>query len=140
MQRIVGLMLTGLVFVSLAGCDQPAFEDGPAFHGLSYEEALDEAQKQNKVVVIDFGADWCGPCRQMEATTFKDVRVQQFLAQHTIAIKVDVDANSKLAGQLGVNSVPVVLFMDSSGYELKRLLGYKTADQFLAAAAAFKKG
>jgi thioredoxin 1 len=139
MLRIVGLMLAGMMFLSLAGCDQPAAEDGPAFQDLNLEEALAAAEKQNKLVVVDVGASWCGPCQQMEATTFKDLRVQQFLSQHAIAIKVDIDDNPSVAKKFKIHSVPVVLFLDSSGYELRRLMGYKSADQFLAAAAPLKK-
>ena len=63
---------------------------------------------QNKPVLVDFYADWCGPC-QMMAPVLKEV-AEEFGEQVTI-IKVDVDKNQPVARRFGVRSIPnLILF------------------------------
>jgi thiol:disulfide interchange protein len=128
MKQIVTLMLAGLFYLALTGCE------GPVWHSYTVDEALAAARDQKKVVMIDFGATWCGPCQKMDATTFQDPEVQKFIREHTIAIKVDVDENRHLANRYGVAGLPTILFLDSDGYELDRLTGLIPTPHFLAAA------
>lgn len=69
---------------------------------------LTDATSEHKVVLVDFYADWCGPCKMMEPTI-------ESLANETDAavVKVDVDAFQQLASQHGVQGVPTLLvFVD----------------------------
>jgi len=69
------------------------------------------------VVLVDFYADWCGPCKQLEP-------IVERVAAGTAATvaKVDIDANQQLAAQYGVRSVPtLMLFAD--GEPVERLVG-----------------
>lgn len=70
-----------------------------------------------RVVLVDFYADWCGPCRTLEPTV-------EAVAAETDAtvVKVDVDAHQSLAGRYGVRGVPTIyLFVD--GEPAERLVG-----------------
>jgi len=74
------------------------------------------------VVLVDFYADWCGPCQMLEPTV-------ESVARDTPAAvaKVDVDANGALAGQYGVSGVPtLVLFAD--GDPVEQLVGVQDRD------------
>jgi thioredoxin 1 len=70
-------------------------------------------------VVVDFYADWCGPCQLMKpvfdkaSSEHKDVHF----------FKVDVDANSSAPEQFGVRSIPTVIFL-KDGKEVDRAIGY----------------
>jgi len=69
---------------------------------------LTDATAEHRVVLVDFYADWCGPCKMMEPTI-------ESLASETDAavVKIDVDAFRQLASQHGVQSVPtLLLFVD----------------------------
>jgi thioredoxin-related protein len=127
MKRVVGSLLVGLTCLSLPACE-PA--SGPAFHRLSLEQALAEAQKQDKIVMIDFGASWCGYCHKMDETTFKDAEVQKFLRDNTVAIKIDYDENRKIAQQYGVTGLPTIVFLDKNGKVLNVLSGYLPSIEF----------
>jgi len=75
------------------------------------------------VVLADFYADWCGPCKQLEP-------IVERVAANTPAIvaKVDVDAHQALAGEYGVRGVPtMVLFSD--GEPVERIVGVRGEDQ-----------
>ena len=74
-------------------------------------DSLDHFQElisEHSVVLVDFYADWCGPCKMLEPT------VEELAAESAATVaKVDVDAHQQLAGQYGVRGVPTVyLFVD----------------------------
>ena len=83
---------------------------------------LDETVADADVVLADFYADWCGPCKMLEP-------IVADLAKETDATvaKVDVDANQQLAAQYGVQGVPtLVLFAD--GEPVERMVGVQQKD------------
>ncbi|MFW6317426.1 MAG: thioredoxin [Halorubrum sp.] len=88
---------------------EPVAVDGTA--------ALTETVSRGDVVLVDFYADWCGPCQMLEP-------VVETIAAETEATvaKVDVDANQGLAAEYGVRGVPtLIVFAD--GEPVERLVG-----------------
>ncbi|WP_265109918.1 thioredoxin [Halosolutus halophilus] len=84
---------------------------------------LDEIVAEHDVVLVDFYADWCGPCKMLEP-------VIEALAEETEAVmaKVDVDRYQQLAGAYGVRGVPtLVLFAD--GEQVEQQTGVLPADR-----------
>ncbi|MCD2203953.1 thioredoxin [Halobacterium sp. KA-6] len=84
---------------------------------INGQTALTETVDEHDVVLVDFYADWCGPCQMLEP-------VVETIAAETDATvaKVDIDANQQLAAEYGVRSVPtLVLFADEQLVE--RLIG-----------------
>jgi len=73
-------------------------------------------------VLVDFYADWCGPCQMMEPTL-------EGLAEDTDAavLKVDVDQFQALASQHGVQGIPTLLVYDG-GEQAERMVGAQTGD------------
>jgi len=88
---------------------------------------LDEVTGAHDVVLVDFYADWCGPCQMLEP-------IVEEVATETDAVvaKVDVDANQALAGQFGVRGVPtLVLFAD--GEAVDQMVGMQQKESLVAA-------
>jgi thiol:disulfide interchange protein DsbD len=97
----------------------------------NYEASL----KNNERMVIDFYADWCIPCKELDALTFSDKRVLNEFERFTV-YKVDMtknnETNESLRKRFNVIGMPTVLIIDSKGNEIKRLTGFVNADEFLS--------
>lgn len=93
------------------------------------------AQAGGKTVMLDFYADWCISCKEMERFTFSDKAVQARL-KNTVLLQADVTANSDddkaLLKRFGLFGPPATLFFDAQGKEIgHRVTGYQNAAQFL---------
>ncbi len=84
--------------------------------------ALADAAKQNKTVLLRFTANWCAPCRVMDARVWPDPAVQAALAKKFIIVKSDVDeeASQVLAQKDSIRGVPTLLLLDGKGTEITR--------------------
>jgi thiol:disulfide interchange protein DsbD len=101
------------------------------------EEALRAAFASGRPVMMDFSADWCVPCHELDRYTFTDPRVKD-LARRFVAFKVDLtrynDPGAKaLRERYGVTGVPEVLFFRPGGREVReaRVLGFMPPAPFL---------
>ena len=98
------------------------------------------ARAAGKPVMLDFYADWCVSCKEMERFTFSDPRVQQRLSGWLL-LQADVTANSdddkELLARFGLFGPPGILFFNNKGEELPdvRVIGYQRAEDFLATLA-----
>ena len=101
------------------------------------------AQTGGKTVLLDFYADWCVSCKEMEKLTFVDPAVKARLAT-SILLQVDVtanDANDKaLLKRFGLFGPPGIILFDARGQEIadSRVIGYQNAEKFTASLASLK--
>jgi len=97
---------------------------------------LDKANKEGKTVMLDFYADWCVSCKEMEAYTFPDPKVRSAL-QQVVLLRADVtdndDIDQALMNQYQIFGPPAILFFGTDTQEKKayRLVGFLKADAFL---------
>ena len=103
------------------------------------DAALLQARAEHKLLVLDFSAEWCAPCKRMEKTTFVDARVTALL-QRCVLLRVDTDAQPELAQKLGVVGLPDIRLVMPDGNIVRRLRGFLDADALAAELeAALKK-
>jgi thioredoxin:protein disulfide reductase len=96
---------------------------------------LDQAVKTaSQPAMLDFYADWCVSCKEMEKFTFSDPRVQAKLKQMNL-LRADVTANNvddqTLLKRFSLFGPPGIIFFDQGGKEVLRVVGYESADKFL---------
>ena len=82
---------------------------------------LQELRGSGKAVVVDFYADWCGPCRAIAP----EVEALASSVEEAEFVKLDVDANPDLAVELGVMGIPTVIHFAPDGREVARSTGLK---------------
>lgn len=107
------------------------------FRKIKSVAELDDALRgAGKPVMLDFYADWCVSCKEMERFTFTDARVQSRLAG-ALLLKADVTANNaedrELLKRFKLFGPPGTIFFDPKGQELAgaRVIGFQDADRFL---------
>ncbi len=104
----------------------------------SEEEGMALARREGKPVMIDFTADWCVACKELEHLTFPDPRVVN-ASQRFVSISVDCTRNDDPAvkavqQKYGVVSLPTIVFMDGGGkvQDALTVKGFMKAEEFLA--------
>ena len=102
-----------------------------AFREGSYED-VEEAIGSGQPVVLDFYADWCKYCKELDARTFSHPQVVTAL-QGFRALKVDIEKEPRLEEKYKILGVPTIVFIGPDGKELEklRLFGFKSAEEFL---------
>jgi len=102
---------------------------GEPFADLDFEPALEKAQKEKKLLLLDFTAIWCGPCHKMEKDTWAAAEVRAWLSENAISIQIDVDQDRELAQRFRIEAMPTVVAL-REGAEFDRVVGYRNAPQF----------
>jgi thiol:disulfide interchange protein DsbD len=100
-------------------------------------QLLQQAKDDSKPVILDFYADWCIPCKELDKFTFSDQRVMN-QSENFIMLKADLthfqsDQTNALRTKFNIRGVPTIVFINKEGIELNdlRLIGFEEADQFL---------
>lgn len=135
------LFLGGLLNLTGFSGKLPVFQPPGTVEGIkwvtSFEEGMRLAKGQGKPVFIDFFADWCIPCKEMEANTWSNPRVIEE-SKRFVAIKLDSSKEDSPGSRLKIEKfnsfyIPFVAFYDSGGNYLKdsAIEGYADADTIL---------
>jgi thiol:disulfide interchange protein DsbD len=134
MKRSLGILLIGFALFSVLS----AILRGPGVSWQPYSQDIySKAIVSGKPIIMDFYADWCTPCRQLENETFHESTVVKESAKFNM-IKVDLtrEANPDvlhLLKKYDIKGVPTVIFLDLNGQELKELqvVDYIPGSKFL---------
>jgi thioredoxin 1 len=91
---------------------------------------IQQVLDSDKLVLLDFSAEWCGPCKVMQPEL-------EALDQETdfVVAKVDIDQNDSLVGELKIKHVPTIVFFQA-GKEVKRTTGLSSKRELLEIANA----
>ena len=114
-------------------------------HGLSWQQVLAKAKKENKFIFIDCYTTWCGPCKMMSSQVFPLEEVGQFYNEKFINIKIQLDttkndneevkrwfaAGKELADKYNVRAYPTYLFFDANGQIVHRAVGSSDPTTFI---------
>ena len=104
---------------------------------ISFEELIKESKKNKRKVVVDVYTDWCGYCKKMDANTFSNPKVAEYVNKKYYAVKLDAESNKtfeykgkqiterELAGQIfRVTGYPTTIYLDENLEILSPVSGY----------------
>lgn len=107
-----------------------------------FDKALLAANASGKMVICDFMASWCGPCKMMDAEVFHSDKFKE-MSKDFVLVKVDVDEQKAIAQKYGITAMPTVKFLKGDGSVVHEFVGYGGPDQVYGeiakAKAAFGK-
>ena len=114
-----------VIFIPIVSFSQ--FSKFSANNIQEFESWMNYAELENKAVIIDFVADWCGPCKTMDKQLWNSEEFK--LLKNYVFIEVDIDKNTSLARKYGITSIPRVIvevannqkdvLIDKSGFRSK---------------------
>ncbi|HEY4194292.1 MAG TPA: thioredoxin family protein [Mucilaginibacter sp.] len=106
---------------------------GIVFIEDAWDEALKQAAAQNKYIFVDAYATWCGPCKMLKATTFKDKKAAEFYNKNFINIAIDMEkgVGPQLAAQWRMEAYPTLIILNPKGKPVLGTVGYIKAPQLI---------
>lgn len=132
-------MKTPVAIIAVIAAATLAAAAPPVFTTKSFEDAKAQSIKDHKLLIVDSMADWCGPCKMMDKTTWVDDKVVRWVGDNAIALQFDVDKDKALAEQFKIEAMPTVIIL-KDGREFDRSVGYQKPAQLLAWLDAVQRG
>jgi thiol:disulfide interchange protein len=141
---LLGIVTSFLLILSqaLVKAQEHADNSKIVFIEDDWNEALKQAATQHKYIFVDAYATWCGPCKMLKATTFRDKKAAEFYNKNFINIAIDMEkgVGPQLAAQWGMQAYPTLIIFNSKGNPVLGTVGYiKAPDLIRFGEAALKK-
>ncbi len=123
-----------VIFICLAAFADA--QEGIQFFGGSWDEAIETAKKEHKLIFMDAYAEWCGPCKRMAKEVFTQKELGDFFNKYFINVKMDMEKGEgpKLAQKFKVSAYPTLFFIDGAGEVVNVQVGGVNAEQLLGLA------
>lgn len=115
--------------------EQPRKEEtGINFYEGKWADVVADAKKSGKYIFVDAYTSWCGPCKLLKTSTFKEKQVATYFNGNYINYAVDMEkgAGVGLAERWEVTAYPTLLFFSPSGKLLMRQVGFVNGDALIA--------
>jgi len=146
-------LLIFIALISSAALLSSTSDDGDKITWLTWEEAIEMNKENPKKIFIDVYTEWCGWCKRMDATTFSDPKVVDYMNEHFYAVKLDAEMKENItfqdqefkfvmSGKRGIHTLAYSLLEGKLSYpsfvtlneNLDRIAispGYKKPDQLI---------
>lgn len=137
------LQLTFILLLILVSCGQKndhSEDRGAEINWQSFNQGSFEiAQQENKLVLLEIGANWCHWCHVMDDSTYSDKEVQDYLSENFVLCREDQDERPDLFTAYRAWGWPAIIIFNENGEELLKLKGYQPRLSFLDQLKAIRK-
>lgn len=104
------------------------------FKDIKYSDALKLAAKEKKIIMVDYYTSWCGWCKRLDRDTYSSDELGKYADENIVSLKLNAEDNGEgmdLAKKSGISGFPTIIFYNSDGKEIHRVVGYKPAPAFI---------
>jgi len=110
------------------------------FAAADWENSKSRAITEGKLYFVDFDASYCATCRNMDESTYMSERLASYINKNVVAVRIDVqDFDGVMwSQQYEVEALPTMLIFNEQGELVKRIVGYKSADDLIEEFSAIK--
>lgn len=107
---------------------------GIQFINEGWRQALAQAKAENKPVLLDIYATWCGPCKMLKTSTFADKDAGDYFNQHFINVALDGEQpeGAQLAQKFQIRGYPTLIILNPDGQVIHKSAGYVSANELIA--------
>ena len=128
-----------IIALLVVGCDKRVSEN--SLNGIKWDNNLDSAfttaSTSDKLIMIDFMAEWCPPCKEMDKKTFSNVQIIK-KSNEFIPVRIDVDKQKNIAEEYNGNArkyggigIPNILFLDKEKKIIRHIVGFHDVNQLM---------
>jgi len=147
MKNLLFIAFSAIVLVAVYAFVNPKVDfkadtkEGIQFHKGTWEEALQLAKKENKLIFLDIYATWCGPCKKLKANTFSNSEVGTVYNQNFVNVAFDGEQGegAMLMQKYNLRSFPSLLFIDGNGKVITKTGGYHNPNELIELGEQFIK-
>ncbi|WP_121667817.1 thioredoxin family protein [Mesonia aquimarina] len=133
LKTIISTLVLSLTFYSFTNSASTT-KRGIDFYNGTYQEALEKAKKEKKLVFIYLYANWCGVCKSLKKKTLRNENVGNFYNKEYISLALNGEKGegAEIAKSIGLQSYPTLLYLDGgNGRILNRISGFKSPIEFI---------
>jgi thiol:disulfide interchange protein len=128
MKKIFAFIIAALLFATSSISDAEVH-----FKDLSFANAMKQAKKEKKIIMVDYYTTWCGWCKRLDRDTYSSDELGKYADENIISLKLDAEKGEGmgLAKKSGISGFPTIIFYNGDGKEIYRVVGYKPAPAFI---------
>lgn len=139
---LLSLFVSGFVLAPNGDKIIKSSNEGKKINWLTIEEAEKLTKENPRKIFVDVYTDWCGWCKKMDASTFADEEVIDYVNENYYAVKLDAESQdnislkginttgSELARSFRVSSYPTIVFIDENFHNITPVPGFRKAKEF----------
>ncbi len=126
-----GIPADAFAFKAPQGSRETTLEEMSAARWFTdLEEAKAMAAKTGKKIFVDFMAEWCGPCKLLDAQVLQTERFQELAKKKLVLLRIDVDLQRSVMQAYNVTAMPTQMVLDAKGNVLAQTVGYGNPEGF----------